>query len=151
MSDLQGVQVVPLRRLAAAGGWVLPVLRADAPHFRKFGEAYISAVAPGAVKAWVRHRLQTQNYAVVQGRLRLVLHDGRDGSPTRGLTRETALGEGSDSLVIVPPGIWSGFQCLSEREALLLNLATEPHDDHEQERRDPSDAAIGFNWAGLQP
>ena len=84
---VEGVVISALRQIADDRGAVLHMLRADSPTFRQFGECYFSEVLPGAVKAWKRHREQTQNIAVPTGRIRFVIYDDRSGSPTRGLVR----------------------------------------------------------------
>ena len=45
---------------AGAWGAVLHMMRCEAPDFTRFGDCYFSEVAPGAIKGWKRHRLQTQ-------------------------------------------------------------------------------------------
>ncbi len=49
---------------------------------RGFGEIYFSTVYRGVVKGWHRHREMTLNYACIHGRIKLVLYDDREGSPT---------------------------------------------------------------------
>ena len=64
---VRGVEIHPLKVIADDRGAVLHMLRADAPHFRGFGEIYFSAVNPGAIKAWHIHQEMTLNYACVSG------------------------------------------------------------------------------------
>ena len=49
----------------------------------------------------------TLNYACIHGRVKLVLYDERDGSPTRGTLMEVFLGPDDHSLVVIPPGVWT--------------------------------------------
>jgi dTDP-4-dehydrorhamnose 3,5-epimerase len=143
---IAGVEIRPLTVIADARGAVLHMLRADAPHFQRFGEIYFSLVNPGAVKAWHRHREMVLQYAVPQGRIRLVVYDDRDGSETRGAVMDIESGEGSYSLVTIPPGTWSGFAALGRTPALVANCATLPHDPDEVERRAADDPAIPYVW-----
>jgi dTDP-4-dehydrorhamnose 3,5-epimerase len=145
-SALAGVVVRPLRRLEDARGWVVSMLRADDPAFERFGEIYFSAILPGAVKAWRRHTRITANLAVPLGRVRLVLHDARAGSPTNGRTMAIETGEADCALVTIPPGIWTGWQCLGATTALVANCATEPHDPAEVERADPHSSVVPYRW-----
>ena len=76
---IEGVIFTELRQICDERGAVLHMVRSDVPEFPGFGECYFSEVFPGAVKAWKRHRLQTQTLAVPVGRLRIVLYDDPGG------------------------------------------------------------------------
>jgi dTDP-4-dehydrorhamnose 3,5-epimerase len=144
--EIEGVTLLPLRRLEDERGAVLHMLRADAAHFQGFGEIYFSTVHPGAVKAWRRHRRMTLQVAVPVGTVRLVLYDDRPASSTRGLLQELETGERDYRLVIVPPEIWYGFQGIGEATALIANCASHPHDESEVERLDPETDALPYRW-----
>ena len=83
---IEGLQVVPLRRIPDERGTVFHMLRASDPHFRGFGEIYFSSVYRDAIKGWHRHTEMTLNYACVWGRVKLVVFDDREGlgHPWRG-------------------------------------------------------------------
>ena len=70
---IDGVQVVPLRRIPDERGTIFHMLKRTDPHFTEFGEIYFSTVYPGAIKGWHRHKEMTLNYACVSGRVKLVL------------------------------------------------------------------------------
>jgi len=141
-----GVEIRPLTIIADQRGAVLHMLRADAPHFQRFGEIYFSLVNPGSVKAWHRHREMVLHYAVPHGRIRLVVYDDRDGSETHGAVMDIETGQGSYNLITIPPGIWSGFAALGPTPALVANCATLPHDPNEIERRAADDPTIPYVW-----
>lgn len=148
---IDGVRIHPLRRIADARGDILHMLRVDDPHFERFGEIYFSAVRPGVVKGWHLHRRMTLNYAVPVGRIRLVLYDARDGSPTRSVLQEITLGGEEYRLVRVPPGVWNGFLGLGEEPSLVANCATLPHEPEEIERRPPRWDGIPYDWGEISP
>lgn len=143
---IAGVGIVPLRQIADERGKVMHMLRADAPHFRAFGEIYFSTVVQGAVKAWHIHKTMELNYAVPVGSIRLVLFDDRAGSGTRGEVQEMTLGPDNYHLVTIPALVWSGFKSIGRETALIANCATLPHDPAEIERLDPSDSRIPYDW-----
>ncbi|MBI4575666.1 MAG: dTDP-4-dehydrorhamnose 3,5-epimerase family protein [Planctomycetes bacterium] len=143
---IDGVAVHPLRRIPDERGAVLHMLRADDPHFEGFGEIYFSAVFPGVVKAWHWHERMALNYAVPVGRIKLVLYDDREGSPTRGEVQEVFLGDLHYALVHVPPRVWNGFKGCGTEPALVANCASCPHDPGEIRRRDPRDPAFPYDW-----
>jgi dTDP-4-dehydrorhamnose 3,5-epimerase len=143
---IEGVQVIPLRRVPDERGTVMHMLRATDPHFRQFGEIYFSTVYPGVVKGWHRHREMTLNYAVPFGRIKLVLYDERPDSPTRGELMELFLGPDDYSLAIVPPEVWNGFKGMSAPHALVANCCTHPHDPARSSRLDPFSNHIPYDW-----
>jgi len=143
---IDGVAVRPLRRIPDERGTIMHMLRADDPHFDRFGEIYFSRVYPGVVKGWHRHRRMTLNYAVVTGMIKLVLYDDRPQSPTRDELTEIFIGDEQYALVTVPPLVWNGFKGLGTVPALVANCATEPHDAAEIERLDPASPRIPYHW-----
>lgn len=146
-AGIEGAQVIPLRRFPDERGTISHMLRRTDPHFKEFGEIYFSSIYPGVIKGWHRHREMTLNYACIVGRIKLVLYDDRDGSPTRGNLLEIFLGEDNYSLVIIPPGVWNGFKGMSAPHALVANCATHPHDPSRSDRMDPFTHQIPYDWA----
>jgi dTDP-4-dehydrorhamnose 3,5-epimerase len=144
---IHGVRVVPLRRIPDERGLILHMLRADDPHFERFGEVYFSCVYPGVVKGWHVHKEMTLNYAVPIGSIKLVLYDDRPESPTRGQLMELFVGEAHYCLVTVPPRVWNGFKGIGDKTALVANCATIPHRADEIERLDPFQNHIPYDWA----
>ena len=144
---IDGVEIIPLRQIPDERGKVMHMLRADAPHFEEFGEIYFSVVEVGAIKAWHLHERMTINYAVPHGRIKLVVYDDREASPTKGELEEIFLGEANYSLVTVPPFVWNGFKGIGEHAAIVANCATIPHDPGEIVRLDPFSDKIPYDWA----
>jgi dTDP-4-dehydrorhamnose 3,5-epimerase len=146
-SSIDGVVVTELRQISDARGAVLHMLRSDAPDFVRFGECYFSEVAAGAVKAWKRHRSQTQNLAVPAGRIRLVIYDDRRSSRSFGTLDVRELGRPDAYVrVTIPPGLWYGFAAVGAAPALLANCADLPHDPDESEVCSPDDTSIPYSW-----
>lgn len=144
---ISGIVMRQLRQINDQRGAVLHMMRNDSPGFTKFGECYFSEVRPGAVKAWKLHKFQTQNLAVPVGRLRFVIYDGRDKSPTYNRLQVLELGRpDAYSLLTIPPGIWYGFMCTSEECALLANCADLPHDPDESQTLPVTAEEIPYQW-----
>lgn len=144
---IDGVLVVPLRKIPDERGMVMHMLRCDAPHFERFGEIYFSVLYPGVIKGWHLHRAMTLNYAVVAGMIKLALYDERPGSPTLGTVCELFLGDHNYQLVRIPPGVWNGAKNIGPGPAMIANCATLPHDPDEVERLDPFSDRIPYDWA----
>jgi dTDP-4-dehydrorhamnose 3,5-epimerase len=144
-APIDGVQVVPLRRIPDERGTIFHMLRRTDPHFIEFGEIYFTSIYRDVVKGWHRHRAMTLNYACIAGRIKLVLYDDRQDSRTRGGLLERFLGPDDYSLVVIPPGIWTGFKGMSDT-SIVANCATHPHDPTNTERLDPFGTEIPYDW-----
>ena len=146
-SLISGVTLTELRQISDERGALLHMLRCDAPEFVCFGECYFSEVLPGAIKAWKRHRIQTQNLAVPVGRIRVVIYDDREESITRGQLQELELGRPDAYLRLrIPPRLWYGFACMDDKPALLANCTDLPHEPTESEQCPPNHPTIPYTW-----
>jgi dTDP-4-dehydrorhamnose 3,5-epimerase len=143
---IDGVKIIPLRQIVDERGKIMHMLKATDPHFIRFGEIYFSCAWPGVIKGWHVHRSMTVNNAVISGRVKLVLYDLREGSPTRGELQEVFLGEDNYCLVQIPPGVANGYKTYGDKMAILANCATEPHDPTEIAYMDPQTADIPYDW-----
>lgn len=123
------ILLTSLARMPAKGGDVLHALKRQDPGFAGFGEAYFSCVEGGAIKAWKRHLRMTMNLVVPVGRVRFVFRQNDTD-----VFRVEDIGADRHARITVPPGIWFGFQGLSEPQSLVLNIASLPHDPDEVQR-----------------
>jgi dTDP-4-dehydrorhamnose 3,5-epimerase len=143
---IAGVETIPLLRLQDERGFVMRMLRADDPHFTKFGEIYFSVIYPGIIKGWHLHSRMTINYAVVTGNIKLVLYDQRPDSKTHQELQEIVFGQINYQLVRVPPGVVNGFTAVGGEGAVVANCADIPHDPTEITRIDPFTPTIPYDW-----
>ncbi len=145
--NLEGVQIVPKKKILDDRGAIFHMLRADDKEFQKFGEIYFSQVKPGIVKGWHYHTKMTLNYFLVYGSIRLALYDERKDSSTFGKLQEILMSEDDSKLVVVPTGIWNGFIGLGKTPSLVANCSTIPHDPNEILRKPHDDPFIKYNWS----
>ncbi|HUT98875.1 MAG TPA: dTDP-4-dehydrorhamnose 3,5-epimerase family protein [bacterium] len=149
---IEGVLVKELRIFPDARGYLMEILRADDFGFfgddAPFGQAYVTCVYPGVVKAWHAHRAQTDRFSCICGTARLVLYDGRPGSPTHGSVNQFVIGNLCPRLVLIPAGVQHGFAALGPEPALVLNIPTKTYDymDPDEQRLDPHSNDIPFDW-----
>lgn len=146
MEKIAGVNVVPLKKIPDERGAIFHMLRSSDNHFEKFGEIYFSLAYPGVVKGWHEHTIQTQNYAVPIGMIKLVLFDSRLESETRGTVVELFLGDLNYSLVSIPPGVINGYKVIGQQPALVANCASHPHEAGEMIRHDPFSNTVPYSW-----
>ena len=128
----------PLKRIPVIGGDVLHAMRKSDLGFAGFGESYFSQVERDKVKAWKRHIHMTLNLVVPIGKVRFVFMDNNRSF------REEILGEDNYARLTVPPGLWFGFQGVSENTALVLNIANIEHSPDEVEHNELNN--INYNW-----
>jgi len=121
---IDGVKVKKLRVIPDERGRLMEILRSDDEIFQQFGQVYMTTTYPNVVKAWHLHKIQTDNVAVVRGMLKLVL------------------------LVQIPPGVYHGWMCISETEAVAVNCPTEPYNrgKPDEYRLPPHGNDIPYQW-----
>jgi dTDP-4-dehydrorhamnose 3,5-epimerase len=146
---IDGVSITPLKQICDERGKVMHMLRRNSECFTSFGEIYFSGVYPGAIKAWHIHKEMVLNYSVPHGKIKFVLYDDRESSPTKGEIQEIFMGPDNYCLVTVPPLVWNGFKGIGTEMALVANCASIQHDDHEIDRKPAFDVSIPYDW-GIQ-
>jgi len=127
----------------------MEILRSDDAMFQKFGQAYLTTAYPGAVKAWHYHKRQIDHFCVVRGMMKIVLYDARDGSRTHGVVNEFFMGDWNPMLLQIPTNVYHGFKCISEFEAIVLNVPTELYNyaEPDEYRIDAHSSEIPYDWA----
>ncbi len=145
---IEGVRVKKLNVIPDDRGRLMEILRADDAEYEKFGQVYMTTAYPGIVKAWHFHKLQTDNFTCVKGTMLLALYDARDGSRTHSMINEFVINLDNPALVHIPPGIYHGFKCIGDEEAVVINTVTEPykHAAPDEYRVDAHDGGIGYDW-----
>jgi len=145
--EIEGVIVQPLKQIFDDRGSILQMMRSDSELFERFGEVYFSEIEPGKVKAWKRHKKQTQNLAIPINKIRLVIFDGRPLSSTFELVSEFELGRPDHyHLIQIPPMLWYGFQALGDQAALIVNCPDQPHDPEETESLPSDSNQVPYQW-----
>lgn len=146
VAPIDGMHVIPLNRIPDERGTVYHMLRCTDDHFQQFGEIYFSSIYDGVVKGWHLHHEMGLNYCCIHGRVKVVVYDPRDDSPTKGHLQEVFLGPDNHALLIVPPRVWNGFKGLGPGRNLVANCATLPHGASQSERMDPFVNPIPYDW-----
>ena len=146
---IHGLQIKELRRHADERGYLMEILRRDDPIFGGFGQVYVSLNYPGVVRAWHYHKKQNDFFCTVKGMAKVVLYDGREGSPTKGEVQEFFLGEQNPILLKVPPGVLHGYKTVGDEPSLLLNFPDQLYDRQEpDEYRLPwNSEQVPYDWA----
>ena len=131
---------VPVTPYVDDRGWSLMNLMAGA--LSSEGQINFSVQHPSVIKAWHRHRLQTDFWTCVSGHLKAGVYRESDGSAWMLL-----LGERQPGVLVIPPGLWHGATAVGNEPAALLYYVTHAYNpaDPDEERR-PFDSVRGFPW-----
>lgn len=110
------------------------------------GQINYSKVFPGVVKAWHRHKKQTDFWICVDGDLKVGLVAAASDMPYPEQMWTLHIGEHYPSMVIIPPGIWHGCTPIGGKSASLLYCVSEQYDPMiPDEERLPWDS-MHFDW-----
>jgi len=148
---IHGTIVTPLRVMADERGRLMEMYRSDDPNFIHFGQTYMTTAYPCVVKAWHYHKKQIDNFIVVHGMLKVVLFDAREDSPTKGEVNEFFLGIHNPVRLTIPNGVYHGFKCISEYEAICINVPSEVYNykDPDEYRLPAHTLEIPYDWGRI--
>jgi dTDP-4-dehydrorhamnose 3,5-epimerase len=145
---IDGVQARPARVMPDERGRLGEIFRADDPWFEKFGQVYFTTTYPGVIKAWHYHKKQTDHFYVINGTVKIALYDQRKNSPTYGTVNQLYLSEYCPGLVRIPPGVQHGWMAVGQKEAYIVNIASETYnyDEPDEYRTHPHENDIPYDW-----
>lgn len=127
-SEIGGVIVSQLKRFNDDGGALTEIARLSAGKLEAFSDFQLaqinfSEIDPGIVKAFHLHEKQTDIWYVPPTcKILLVLIDLRLDSPTRDNQMRIILGDCSDRLVLIPPGVAHGCKNVKSRTGQIIYL-----------------------------
>jgi dTDP-4-dehydrorhamnose 3,5-epimerase len=147
---IEGVELFRVTPYVDHRGSLTEVVNFDHPFWREeVVYAYCFTIAPGRIKGWGMHKLQSDRYFLVRGSVRTVLYDGREGSSTLERYEVHNLTAANSGLLLIPPGVWHASQNWGEDEAAVMNFPTRPFDREtpDKYRIDPHSGEIPFDWS----
>jgi dTDP-4-dehydrorhamnose 3,5-epimerase len=150
LARLEGVDLAAAVVQADHRGTLMETVNFDSPFWEEpVVYAYTFTVAPGRIKGWGMHRRQTDRYAALAGRLRVVLYDGRPASETFQRFAEFYFSDEAPGFLRIPPGVWHADQNIGEMPCRVTNFPTEPFDREapDKYRIDPASGEIPFDFA----
>ena len=140
---IHGVAVKEVRNVPKNNGMLTEIWRQDwGLDSVALSQVFQNLLEGNAVTSWHVHRVTTDRIFVNHGLMKLVLYDGRRGSPTFDLINEFRIGLVRPALVVVPPGVWHLVHNLTSTPSMLLNLVDRAYDyENPDHWRLPSDTA----------
>lgn len=145
---IKGVKIKKLKIIPDERGRLMEILRCDDKVFKKFGQVYMTTVFSGLVKAWHYHKVQTDNFTCIVGKIRLALYDARKKSPTFKEINEFTLSSDEPELIQIPHFVYHGFKGIAKIESIVINIPTESynHLTPDEYRIDAYKNDIPYNW-----
>ncbi len=146
---ISGVVVRPVQTHTDDRGFFRELWRCDQPDLpSQVAQTSITMSHPGVIKAFHGHAKQDDIWYVASGSARVVLVDRRSGSTTNGLVQTIVCGEDAPCVIVIPRGVYHGYQVLGRRPVVLVYHVTKPYDPkHPDELRlSWDDPSIGYDW-----
>jgi dTDP-4-dehydrorhamnose 3,5-epimerase len=147
---IDGVLIREVRNIVTANGITTELYREDWKlPLRSVRHAIHVTLNPRQVSAWHCHGKQTDIVFAIAGALRLVLYDGREGSPTFGQVSAFNLSLYRPRLVAVPPLVWHGVQNLAAEPAAFIDYFDQAYDygDPDEWRLPPDTDRIPYRFS----
>lgn len=106
------------------------------------GQVNYSVTYPGVIKAWHRHRLQTDFWICLNGHIKVGVCRESDGRAWLAV-----IGEKRPGVLIIPPPLWHGAATVGDTPAGLLYYVTHAYNPSSpDEERRAHDSVAGFPW-----
>ena len=105
-----------------------------------FGEIYKTSIKPKCFKGWKVHKVMTLNLFPIHGHVRFAI----SAYCPNPLFHTVDLSSSSPCLLSIKPSTIVGFKCLSDHEAILINIASIPHSESEIIRFSPDHFPSNF-------
>lgn len=119
-------------------GYLFETLRKNDRVFGgKFGQCLVSVSKPGVIRAWHRHKNQTDYACCVQGKILLATAVEKNKGKTE--IKKFVLDGKKPLLVKVPKKVWHGYKVLGKKQAMMLYVmdiaynAKNPDEDRKPE------------------
>lgn len=142
---IEGVNLHPLKQIALPKGDLWHAFKATDDGFVSFGEAYFTQVKFGETKGWKRHNRYTLNLVVLQGEIRFIIYDDREGSATKGQFETINLSPSANyQRLTIAPGLWMAFSGMNKGVNMLMDLIPEVHDSEESDKKELNEINYKF-------
>ena len=137
---IKGVTVKKITAFHDDRGFFAEIAKVGEETFHEIKQTSYTETYPGVIKAFHWHKKQWDIWFVVKGHAKVVLHDLRKDSPTRGQTDVLYPGEDNRILIAIPMGVAHGYQGLGNVTMVMFYHVTKPYDS-----KNPDEYRISFN------
>lgn len=115
--------------------------------------SYLSWTKPGAVRGFHVHERQVDHFHFAgPGLFKVVLFDGRENSPSKGVLMEIFAGTNRPTYVKVPTMVFHGYKNVGLEMGLVVNFPDSLFAGWnkkfkiDEKRYDPHEAYFGYDW-----
>ena len=125
-------------------GKLIECLRNDDDAYTTFGQTYVTTIKPGIIKAWHYHEKQTDRMMLLRGLVRFVGYDMHE----KRVVLDFIVDEQDPHLIVIPKGIYHGFQNVGTKEAYIINTPDHVYNRNtpDEIRTSPYTDGIPFAW-----
>lgn len=151
MPLIKGVKVRRLQAIPDERGYLMELFRKDWEEFDSFAQSYITTCYPGIIKAWHYHKKQWDHFMGLYGMAKVVLHDPREESSTKGEVNVFYMGIHNPLLLKIPPLVYHGFTAIGGEMTMIINFPTKLYDysSPDEFRLPYNDPSIPYNWGDI--
>jgi dTDP-4-dehydrorhamnose 3,5-epimerase len=149
MRLIDGVTIREVLNVPKSNGYLTEIFRRGWSESRgEVDQVFQVVLDRGGISAWHAHASTTDRLFVSYGRVRIVLYDAREESPTHGAINELRFGTIRPAMVHVPPRVWHGVQNVADGPSILINIVDRAYDyedpDHWRVPEDSPDIPFRF-------
>ena len=129
---IDGVSLKQLKVIPDERGRLLEIFRVSDNNIQP-AQVYMTTAYEGVAKdkhAFHMHNLQTDNMCCIKGKMKIVIVDTREGSPTKGEVNEFVLGDENFGIVTIPPQVLHAFKSLVG-ESMVINVINQEYNHQE--------------------
>tara|TARA_E500000331_G_C17113450_1_gene650682 strand:+ start:524 stop:928 length:405 start_codon:yes stop_codon:yes gene_type:complete len=127
-----------LKEIKNPKGNILKIINKKEFFFKGFGEAYLSSIRKGSIKAWKKHKKSHLNLTIILGKVKFVIYNEKKES-----FKNIILKKNDKKKIYISPGIWFGFMGLS-KDNIILSIASEISNEKEILRKKIKE--IKYDW-----
>ena len=140
---IEGVKCIPLVVRSDDRGDLIEILRANDPHFTKFGQVYfVRTRKAGTIRAFHRHKELYDWFYISHGMAKFILWDDNE-------ICEFVIGEHNPCILVVPPGVYHGWMALVDNTH-LISTASEVYNRENPDEERVSPYRIGTDMWGIK-
>jgi dTDP-4-dehydrorhamnose 3,5-epimerase len=145
---IQGIKIKKLKVNKDDRGDFREILKNNEGIMQDIKQISIGKTKPGIIKAFHWHKNQDDIFYLLKGKLLVVLYDNRENSKTFKTTQEIILEETDPQIIFIPRGVFHGYRVLGSESAEVLYIMNNTYDPAkpDEQRVEPNDPSINFNW-----
>lgn len=145
---IAGVSIKKVIKHEDKRGFFAEIVKFGDETFHEVLQTSYSETKPGVIKAWHIHNYW-EVWCIIKGRAKVVLHDLRSDSPTKGKTQVIYAGEDNLMVIAIPGEIAHGYKSLGRKTMGIIYHASAAYNPKNVTIRTIpfDDPTINFDWS----